>query len=153
MGIRIISPGKIKQDFINQGVQKYLKRLSPYTKINLMEIPDVKLTSSNNIDIVKKKEAEIIEKYLKGNEYLIALDERGVQFSSIDFSNRLENKLSANIVFVIGGVYGLDERIKKKADLLLGFSSMTFTHQMIRMILIEQIYRAFTIIKGKKYHY
>jgi len=153
MGIRILCLGRSKQGFINDGINEYLKRMSSYTKIDLIELPDVKLTSSTNIEIVKNKEADIIEKYLKDRDYLVVLDEHGQQMGSKIFSNFLDAKISKNIIFLIGGVYGLSERIINKADYKLSFSKMTFTHQMIRLILAEQIYRAYTIMKGKKYHY
>jgi len=153
MGIRILCLGRSKQGFINDGINEYLKRMSSYTKIDFIELPDVKLTSSTNIEIVKNKEADIIEKYLKDRDYLVVLDEHGQQMGSKIFSNFLDAKISKNIIFLIGGVYGLSERIINKADYKLSFSKMTFTHQMIRLILAEQIYRAYTIMKGKKYHY
>ncbi len=154
MNIRIICPGKTKQKFIEDGIAEYTKRLSTFCKLEIIETADVKLSSSNNIEIVKQKEAEIIGKYLKNDHYLIALDEKGKQFSSVDFAGFIDSyKGLRNIDFLIGGVYGLAEDLRKSADLLLGFSKMTFTHRMIRMLLVEQIYRSFCILNGKKYHY
>ncbi len=154
MNIRIICPGKTKQKFIEEGIAEYTKRLSAFCKLEIIETADVKLSSSNNIEIVKQKEAEIIGKYLKKDHYLIALDEHGKQYSSIDFAGFIDSyKGIRNIDFLIGGVYGLAEELRKSADLLLAFSKMTFTHRMIRMLLVEQIYRSFCILNGKKYHY
>lgn len=114
----------------------------------------MKLSSSNNIEIVKQKEAEIIGKYLKTDHYLVGLDEKGKPFTSIDFAGFIDSyKGMRNIDFIIGGVYGLAEELRSRADLLLSFSRMTFTHRMIRMLLVEQIYRSFCILNGKKYHY
>jgi 23S rRNA (pseudouridine1915-N3)-methyltransferase len=153
MNIKILCPGKSKQEFIKSGIREYLKRISAYAKIELIELPDVKLTSTNNIAIVKDKEAKIIEKHLVGNSYLIVLDESGQQMDSEVFSKFLNNISNKKLTFIIGGVYGLSEVLLRRADFRLSFSKMTFTHQMIRFILTEQIYRAITIIKGKKYHY
>lgn len=156
MRIRIICPGKTKQKFITAGIAEYQKRLGPFCKFEMIETADVKLTSSNNIELVKEKEAEIIVKHLKqkGDNLLVVLDEIGKQKSSVEFSSFLESHLGKNdIDFVIGGVYGLSDSIRKRADLLLGLSRMTFTHRMIRMLLVEQIYRGFCILHGKKYHY
>jgi 23S rRNA (pseudouridine1915-N3)-methyltransferase len=154
MKIRIICPGKTKQKFIEEGIAEYTKRLTAFCKLEIIETADVKLSSSNNIDIVKEKEAEIIGKYLKNDNYLIALDEKGKHFSSVDFAGFIDNyKGIRNIDFLIGGVYGLADELRQRADLLLSFSQMTFTHRMIRMLLVEQIYRSFCILNGKKYHY
>jgi 23S rRNA (pseudouridine1915-N3)-methyltransferase len=154
MKIRIICPGKTKQKFIEEGIAEYTKRLTAFCKLEFIETADVKLSSSNNIDIVKEKEAEIIGKYLKNDNYLIALDEKGKHFSSVDFAGFIDNyKGIRNIDFLIGGVYGLADELRQRADLLLSFSQMTFTHRMIRMLLVEQIYRSFCILNGKKYHY
>ncbi len=154
MKIRIICPGKTKQKFIEEGIAEYTKRLTAFCKLEIIETADVKLSSSNNIDIVKEKEAEIIGKYIKNDNYLIALDEKGKHFSSVDFAGFIDNyKGIRNIDFLIGGVYGLADELRQRADLLLSFSQMTFTHRMIRMLLVEQIYRSFCILNGKKYHY
>lgn len=155
MKIKIIAFGKNKQGFIETGVQEYLKRLSVYTKVELIILPNVKLSKSNNVELVKAKEAEKFLKNFSNNELLIVLDENGEQFSSLQFASFLKTRLDlpVDLVFLIGGVYGLSAQILEKADLKLSFSRFTFTHQMIRFILLEQIYRAFTILTGKKYHY
>ena len=155
MNIKIICLGKTKQDFISKGIAEYQKRIGRFGKLTWNFLPDVKLTGSNSVQIVKEKEAEFILKSINPRDFVIALDERGKQFSSPKFAKYLENiSISGKpITFIIGGVYGLSEQIRDRADLTLGFSEFTFTHQMIRMLLAEQIYRAFTIINGKKYHY
>jgi 23S rRNA (pseudouridine1915-N3)-methyltransferase len=153
MNIKILCPGKTKQAFVQAGIKEYLKRLSAYARVELIELQDVKLSPTNNIQIVKEKEAEIICRKIPENSYLIELDENGKQMDSIIFSKHLRKTRSSNLVFVIGGVYGLTEDLLGQADLRLSFSKMTFTHQMMRLILLEQLYRAFTISAGKKYHY
>ena len=154
MIIKIYWLGKTKKDFVSIANSEYLKRISGHTKIKIIELTDIKLTKAINIDIVKAKEAEIIRKAIKTEEYLIVLDERGDQFTSPEFAKFLDKQASkGTISFLIGGTYGLDKTIIDRADLILSFSKMTFTHQMIRIILLEQIYRSITIIKKKKYHY
>lgn len=153
--MKILCLGKSKQGFINEGIVEYIKRISSYAKLQIIELPDVKLCGTNTIDQVKEKEAERIIKSILKTDFVIALDENGKELSSKKFADFLElgfNK-SRNFVFVIGGVYGLAPAVLKRSDLTLSFSRFTFTHQMIRFILLEQIYRAFTINKGKKYHY
>jgi len=154
MKIKILALGKSKQKFIEEGLQEYLKRLTRYAQIEFKILSDVKLTKTNSIEIVKEKEAVILEKHLKSGNFIIALDESGKQFKSLEFAKFIDKqKGSVNIVFIIGGVYGLSQKILKKANFILSFSTFTFTHQMIRFILAEQLYRAFTILEGKKYHY
>ncbi len=154
MNIRIICPGKTKDNYLNLGIKEYLKRISAWAKVEFIQIPDVKLSNSNTIPIVKAKEAEIIRKYLDSHNYTIAMDENGKNVSSTELAKKIETQLGdKNIDFIIGGVYGLDKSIRDKADFVLSFSKMTFTHQMIRLMLVEQLYRSFTIINNKKYHY
>ena len=155
MKIKIICLGKTKQKFIEEGIKEYQKRINKYIKLEWQILPDIKLTGSKTIEIVKDQEAVILEKHLPTSSIIIVLDEKGNEFSSEKFAEYLEDKLlfGKNIIFVIGGVYGLSKKILQKADLVLSFSRFTFTHQMIRFLLTEQIYRSFTIIKGKKYHY
>lgn len=154
MKITIVCLGKTKQNFIETGLQEYAKRLSKYAQINFLILPDVQLTKTNSCEIVKQKEASILLKNWKEKDFVIALDENGRQFSSPEFASLLcDLQPKTSISFLIGGVYGLAEEILKKADLILSFSRFTFTHQMIRLLLLEQIYRAFTICEGKKYHY
>ncbi len=155
MKIRIICLGKTKQKFIEEGIKEYQKRITKYLKLEWKILPDVKLTGNKTIEIVKDQEAAILEKNFPKSSFLIVLDENGKEFSSEKFAKYLEEKLSfrKEIIFIIGGVYGLSNKILKRADLVLSFSRFTFTHQMIRFLLMEQLYRSFTIIKGKKYHY
>ena len=155
MKMKIICLGKTKQKFIEDGIKEYQKRISKYIKLDWQLLPDVKLTSSNTIEIVKNREAVILEKKLPMSSFIIALDETGEEFSSVKIAKFLESKLitEKEIIFIIGGVYGLSSRILKKANIILSFSRFTFTHQMIRLLLLEQLYRSFTIIKNKKYHY
>ena len=154
MSLRIICLGKTKEDWLKDGIAEYRKRLSTSWKVPLTELDDVSLKTAGSVSAVKDKEAIILTKAIQTGEYVIALDERGTAYSSVDFSTFLQDKLAqTDIVFVIGGVYGLAETFCQRADLLLSLSAFTFSHQMVRLILMEQLYRAWTISAGKTYHY
>ncbi len=150
MNIRIISPGKTKQRFIQDGIDEYMKRLKPFAKIDWIATPDQALRKTNTIEIVKQTEAEHILKRIEPG-FTIALDEHGKEMTSPELADLLSKH--DRIQFVIGGVYGMSDEVRKKSDLVLSFSRFTMTHQMIRLVLVEQIYRAFTILQNKKYHY
>jgi 23S rRNA (pseudouridine1915-N3)-methyltransferase len=152
--MKILCVGKTKQSFIEAGIKEYEKRLRLYNPVQWQIVPDVKLTKSNTVEQVKAQEAEIISKALSPRDVVVLLDERGQQFGSVDFARKLESlQVQGPLVFIIGGVYGLDASLRNRADLVLGFSQFTFTHQMIRLLLVEQLYRAYTILQGKTYHY
>ena len=161
MNIRLIWVGKNKDSYLKNALDEYLKRIKPFAEIAISEVPDVALSGSNNPEIVIRKEGELIsqllDKVVKQQTkpvLMLALDARGVMLDSVELAGFLEEKMPYHeLIFVIGGVYGLASGIKEKADLVLSLSRMTFTHQMVRIILLEQIYRGLTIIRGKKYHY
>ncbi|GIN21980.1 23S rRNA (pseudouridine(1915)-N(3))-methyltransferase RlmH [Siminovitchia fordii] len=158
MNITIISVGKIKEKHMKQGIDEYLKRLSAYTKINILELPDEKAPenlSHTQMQQIKKKEGDRILDKIHPDAYVIALAIEGKQASSEQFAERLGG-LSASgknsVVFVIGGSLGLSDEVMKRADEALSFSKMTFPHQLMRLILVEQVYRAFRILRGEPYH-
>jgi 23S rRNA (pseudouridine1915-N3)-methyltransferase len=154
MPIRIVCLGKTREAWIKQGITEYLKRLEPYWKIRLVELKDVSLNVAGSTAKVKDQEAVILMKTIGPEDYVIALDEKGSSLDSVGFSKLLDELLaSREIVFVIGGVYGLDTVILQRADRILSFSAFTFPHQLIRLLLVEQLYRARTISSGKTYHY
>lgn len=153
--INIIAVGKLQESYFKEAVNEYLKRLSGYTKVNIYEINECKLHGNNIKDILKviNVEGDIITKKLTG--YTIALDSRGENFTSLEFAEFIDQKHIQGIselTFIIGGSYGLSEKVLDKCKKILSFGSFTYPHQMMRMILIEQIYRAYTIISGSKYH-
>ncbi|PKN78519.1 MAG: hypothetical protein CVU48_08065 [Candidatus Cloacimonetes bacterium HGW-Cloacimonetes-1] len=154
MNIRILQIGKTKEDWLKTAVEEYLKRLRPYVKMEILDVPDTPLTKTNNIDIVRQKEAETILNILTPDDHLVLLDERGEEKTSLEFAQLL-TKLSVvkRVVFLIGGVYGTDIRLKHRANSLISLSRLTFTHQFVRLILAEQIYRAVMINHNKPYHY
>lgn len=158
MKISVLCVGKIKEKYFTAGIAEYEKRLSRYCKLEIHEVPDEKTpdqASENEERIIKAKEAERLSKYIKDDSYVIALAIEGKQLDSVEFSKKIE-QLGINgvshIVFIIGGSLGLDAELLKRADMKLSFSKMTFPHQMMRMVLLEQVYRGYRIMKGEPYH-
>ena len=157
MKIKIVSVGKIKEKYIIDGINEFSKRLSKFTKLELVEVADEKAPenlSDKDIDIIKEKEADRILARIN-NEYLIVLEIEGINLSSEDFAKKMQNILTyeaSEISFVIGGSLGLSQRIISKANMLLSFSKLTFPHQLMKLILLEQIYRALKIINNEPYH-
>ncbi len=155
MKIKLILVGKTEEDFLKKGISIYVKRLTHYMNLEIKVIKKLKGKKNLSIEEVKKKESELILKQLKKKDNLILLDEKGENFSSLEFAKFLEKKFlySQNIVFLIGGAYGFSSEIYKKANFKISLSRMTFSHQMISLIFLEQIYRAMTILKGESYHH
>lgn len=152
--INLIAVGDIKEKYLKDAVHEYLKRLSRFADVKITELRE-HIASSNSqkdIEIALKKDAVEIEKYLKG--YIIALDIEGIMLTSIDFSKKIDNlSLKTNeITFIIGASNGIHQSIKEKCNERISFSKMTFPHQLMRVIFLEQLYRAFTIIKNISYH-
>ena len=158
MKITLITVGKIKEKYLKDAISEYTKRLSKYCKLEIIEVSDEK-TPDNASEIVEKgiraKEAERILKYIKDDAYVITLEIQGKQLTSEELADKVD-KLGvqgiSHIVFVIGGSIGLGEDVLKKSDYALSFSKMTFPHQLMRVILLEQVYRSYRIINGEPYH-
>ncbi|MFO7660268.1 MAG: 23S rRNA (pseudouridine(1915)-N(3))-methyltransferase RlmH [Candidatus Cloacimonadaceae bacterium] len=154
MSLKIICLGKTRESWIQQGIEEYHKRLNPHWKIDWLELKDTSLKTAGSISKVKQLEAQTLLKAISERDYLIALDEKGRATDSVSFAKELSNLINdRDVVFVIGGVYGLDKALLDKADRVLSCSGFTFPHQLIRVILMEQLYRAWTISSGKTYHY
>ena len=157
MTIKIYAIGKIK-DFYKSGVDEYVKRLSAYSKVEIIEVKDESISDKpNDSEITKAKnnEGKRVISLLKSNEYLIALDLGKKEYTSEEFASFLNEKLvsnGSNISFVIGGSYGLSDELKKRANTSITLSKLTFPHQLARLVLLEQIYRAFKIINNETYH-
>lgn len=158
MRITIIAVGKVKEKFYRDAIAEFEKRLSKYCKLDIIEVADEK--TPDNVSeaqelIIKSKEGDRILSTVKDDMYVIALAIEGKQLSSMELADKI-NKLGisgkSSIAFVIGGSLGLDERVLKRADYKLSFSPMTFPHQLMRVILLEQVYRSYRIIAGEPYH-
>ena len=155
MDIKLLTVGKTDVKWVKEGLDLYVSRLAHYVPFSLIEIPQLKNVSSFSKDQIKEKEGELILKQLKTSDLVWLLDERGKQYSSAEFSDFLQ-KLSGrgrDLVFVIGGAYGFSKDVYSRADGLVSLSKMTFSHQMVRTVFAEQLYRAFTIIRGEPYHH
>ena len=156
MKIKLIAIGKTDDKQLQQLINVYQKRLSHYIKFEFITIPDIKNTKNLSENQQKEKEGDLIFKELSPTDQLILLDEKGKDFRSIEFSNFLQKKMNSGIkqlVFVIGGPYGFSESIYQKSQGKVSLSKMTFSHQMIRLFMLEQLYRAFTILKNEPYHH
>jgi len=156
MKIKLLAIGKTDNNELNQLIQIYQNRLKHYIKFELDIIPDIKNVKNLSENQQKEKEGELILKHLQPTDQLVILDEKGKEFRSIEFSKYLQKKMNSGIkqlIIVIGGPYGFSESVYKKANGKISLSKMTFSHQMIRLFIIEQIYRGFTIIKNEPYHH
>ncbi|HZG59106.1 MAG TPA: 23S rRNA (pseudouridine(1915)-N(3))-methyltransferase RlmH [Anoxybacillus sp.] len=158
MNISIICVGKLKEKYLKQGIDEYVKRLSAYAKVEIIEVPDEKAPenlSDQEMEQVKQKEGERILAKISDDTYVIALAIEGKMKSSEELAESLD-KLAiygkSKIAFVIGGSLGLSKQVMQRADEALSFSKMTFPHQLMRLILLEQVYRAFRINRGEPYH-
>ena len=149
--IKIICLGRIKESYLNDAINEYKKRISKYHQLEIIELEDIGL---NDKKIVLKKEEEKILKVLNPKDYIITLEIEGKELTSLEFSESINNTFinNSNITFIIGGSFGLSDEIKKLSNFKLSFSKMTFPHQLFRVILLEQIYRAFKIINNEEYH-
>ncbi|WP_396173101.1 23S rRNA (pseudouridine(1915)-N(3))-methyltransferase RlmH [Flavobacterium sp.] len=156
MTIKLIAIGKTDQKSLQALIEDYQKRLSFYIKFELEIIPDIKNVKNLSEQQQKEKEGELILAKVTATDQLILLDENGKSFSSVAFANELQKKMNAGIktlVFVIGGPYGFSEEVYKKANGKISLSAMTFSHQMVRLFFIEQVYRGFTILRNEPYHH
>jgi 23S rRNA (pseudouridine1915-N3)-methyltransferase len=156
MKITFLTIGKTEDNYLKEGIEKYLKRLKHYIKFEMVEIPELKNTKSLSEEQQKVKEAEIISKNIINTDYIILLDERGTELSSTRFADSINKKMLSSIqhlVFIVGGPYGFDNSLLIRANEKLSLSKMTFSHQMVRLFFVEQLYRAFTILKGEPYHH
>lgn len=152
MSIKIIAVGKLKEAYLEAGIAEYLKRLTPFVNITIVETKEI---SGANKERNILEEGQFILRHLKKDDYVISLALEGVNLSSCEIASLIEKTLTyktSQIVFIIGASDGLADNIKERSDLLLSFGALTYPHQLIRLILVEQIYRAYTIINNQKYH-
>ncbi|WP_324729511.1 23S rRNA (pseudouridine(1915)-N(3))-methyltransferase RlmH [Lysinibacillus fusiformis] len=158
MNITIVSVGKLKEKYLKMGIDEYVKRLGGYAKMDLIEVPDEKAPeqlSDAEMDIVKKKEGERILAKISADAYVIALAINGKMKTSEQMAADLESLMTygkSKIAFIIGGSLGLHEDVLKRADEQQSFGKMTLPHQLMKLVLVEQVYRSFRIMKGEPYH-
>ena len=156
MRISLILVGKTTDSIVEKGIEKYLKRMKRYIQFKIDIIPALKNTKNMNEAEIKLKEGELILNKLNPSDFLVLLDENGKEMTSVQFASFVEKSMLRsvkNLVFVVGGAYGFSDAVYKKANQKIALSQMTFSHQIIRMIFLEQIYRAFTIINKEPYHH
>ncbi|MBQ2111888.1 MAG: 23S rRNA (pseudouridine(1915)-N(3))-methyltransferase RlmH [Bacteroidales bacterium] len=156
MKITLLTVGKTDKDWVRQGLDIYVSRLKHYIPFSIVEIPELKNAAAMSKEQIKTKEGELILKNIRPTDDVILLDERGKEFSSVELAKIIQDKISyvgKDIVYVIGGAYGFSDAVYQRADSKLSLSRMTFSHQMVRAIFAEQIYRAFTIMRGEPYHH
>lgn len=157
MKVTLICVGKVKEKFYRDAIKEYEKRLGAYIKLNTIEISDekVKVENDSEIALAMEKEGNNILSKIKDNQYVITLEILGKNLSSEEFALKIDNLMligKSDVALVIGGSYGLSDSVKKRSDFALSFSRMTFPHQMMRVVLLEQVYRAYRIITGASYH-
>lgn len=156
--INIICVGKLKEKYLTEALQEYSKRLSKYCNLNIIELQDEKLPSNLNdslINHIKEKESNNILSHLEKSSYVISLDLKGKQYTSEEFASKISNistNIAGNITFIIGGTLGLSKNVLAKSNELICFSKMTFPHQLIRIFLLEQLFRSFKILNNETYH-
>jgi len=156
MRLSIICMGKTRERFIQEGIAKYMRYLKPYTVVEIKELKAERVGDLKDAPLIRKKEADKIFNVAAAGALLVALDERGQEFTSHEFAAFVNGTLEAGareMTFIIGGAMGLDEKVIARANKVMALSRWTLTHEMARLVLLEQLYRAFTIIKGKTYHH
>lgn len=156
MQVRLILVGKTNKKFLIEGEQEYEKRLKHYIRFDEIVIPELKKVKNLTASEIKEKEAELILSKLETSDYLVLLDEKGKEYTSVGYSNFLQKQLNSGVkrvVFIVGGAYGFSDLVYQRCNHKIALSKMTFSHQMVRMIFKEQLYRGFTILKNEPYHH
>lgn len=156
MKISLIVLGKTDETYLKAGIAEYESRINRYIKFSIVEIPGLKNTTNISKNLWKAKEAEKLIPHLASSDFVVLLDEKGKEIGSVEFSGFLNQRASGSIkhlVFVIGGPYGFDDSVRKRAGQIISLSRMTFSHQLVRILFLEQLYRAFTILRNESYHH
>ncbi len=156
MKIRLLVIGKTTQDFVQKGLDEFISRLKHYIPFELEVIPELKNAKNLSFDQVKEKEGELLLKALQPGDYVVLLDEHGKEYTSVGFAGYLEKKtytVPKQLVFIVGGAYGFSPPVDEMAQEKISLSKMTFSHQLIRLIFVEQLYRAMTILNKEPYHH
>ncbi len=155
MKIKVLTIGKTKASYLQVGEEEYKKRLSFYTTLEWIILPDVSSKGMSH-ELIKEKEAPLFLKHIKAEDKVWLLDEKGKTFSSLEFSRQIQKTMNAGtktLVLVIGGAFGFHSSLYDRADAKVSLSALTFSHEMVRLFLLEQLYRAHTILKGESYHH
>ena len=155
MKIKLITIGKTDENYLKEGVQKYISRLKHYIDLEIKEIPDVKMGKKQNVAVQKEKEGKQIAALISKSDFVILLDEKGKEFNSKSYAQFIQKRMNTglDLTFVIGGPYGFSDEIYQRSNQKIALSQMTFSHQMVRLFFVEQLYRSFSILKGEKYHH
>ena len=156
MKILLLAIGKTSEEYLRTGISEYATRIQRYIDFDFEIIQNIKKGSTFNKEVLKQKEGDLIVSKLEKSDFVVLLDEKGREFTSVKFSEYLQSKMITGmkrLVFVIGGAYGFSEEVHNRADSKIALSPMTFSHQIVRLIFLEQLYRAFSILKGEPYHH
>ena len=156
MKITLVAVGKTDIPWVRDGVEMYRSRIAHYVPFSIVEIPELKNVSALSREQIKAREGELVMKHVKPSDRVVLLDERGREYRSLEFSAALSERMARegrDIVFVIGGAYGFSDQVYSRSDSKISLSKMTFSHQIVRTIFAEQLYRAFTIMRGEPYHH
>jgi len=155
MKITLLVIGKTEYSYLKDGIADYEKRLKHYINFQIIFLPPIKCSKKTSCEWIKNKEGEDILKHFSKSKFVVLLDEKGESYRSIAFADFIQKKMNqgvSDLLFVVGGAYGFSEQVKNAADIKISLSEMTFSHQLIRLIFAEQLFRAFTIIKNEPYH-
>lgn len=156
MNIKLITVGKTDATYVKEGIGVYEKRIKRYINFDIQVIPDLKKSKKRSNEVQKDQEGELILNAVQAGDFLVLLDEKGKELKSTQFSDYIQKRMNTGIkqlIFVIGGPYGFSDDVKKRSDFKISLSQMTFSHQLVRILFAEQLYRAFTILKGEPYHH
>lgn len=156
MKIQLLTVGKTNQDFVQRGLDEFTGRVKHYLPFEMEIIPDLKNTRNLNFEQIKEKEGELILKFVRPEDYIVLLDENGKEFTSVQFAQYLEKKMHSvpkRLVFIIGGAYGFSSAVYQIAKEKIALSKMTFSHQLIRVVFAEQLYRGLSILNNEPYHH
>lgn len=156
MNIKLITVGKTDAAFVKEGIGVYEKRIKRYINFDIQVIPDLKKSKKRSNEVQKDQEGELILNAVQAGDFLVLLDEKGKELKSTQFADYIQKRMNTGIkqlIFVIGGPFGFSDDVKKRSDFKLSLSQMTFSHQLVRILFAEQLYRAFTILKGEPYHH
>jgi len=155
MKIKLIVVGKTDEVYLKEGITKYTSRLKHYAGVEIVVLPDVKMGKKDNSVLQKELEGKEILKHFSKSAFVVLLDEKGKEFNSVGFSQFIQKRMNTgmDLIFVIGGPFGFSKDVYSQSNMKIALSQMTFSHQMVRLFFIEQLYRAFTILKGEKYHH